>query len=41
MQADLVLEEDLRILHLCSKAAKRNWYPLAARRKLSSTMGGA
>jgi hypothetical protein len=41
MQADMVLEKELRVLHLDRKAARRDWHPQAPRRKLSSSMGGA
>ena len=41
MPADIVLEKELRVLHLDLKVIRRDWHPQAARRKLSSTMGGA
>jgi hypothetical protein len=31
--ADLVLEQELRVLHLDLKATRRDWHPQAARRK--------
>jgi hypothetical protein len=34
-------EKELRVLHLNLKAARRDWHPQVARRKLSSKMGGA
>jgi hypothetical protein len=40
IQADMVLEKELRVLHLDSKATRRDCGPRAARRKFSSTMGG-
>jgi hypothetical protein len=40
MQADMVLEKELRVLHLDSKATGKEWHPQTARRKLSSTIGG-
>ena len=40
MQADTVLEE-LRALHLDPKVTRRDWYPQAARRKLSSALCSA
>ena len=40
MQVDVVLEKELRVLHFDLKAARRDWHPQAARRSLSSAMGG-
>jgi hypothetical protein len=37
----MVLEKELRVLHLDLKATRSDWHPQAARRKLSSAMGGA
>jgi hypothetical protein len=37
----MVLEKELRVLHLDLKSTRREWHPQAARRKLSSTVGGA
>jgi hypothetical protein len=41
MQAHMVLEEELRVLHLDLKATRRDRHPQAVRRRLSSAMGGA
>jgi hypothetical protein len=32
MEADIVLERELRVLHLDSKATRRDWHPQATRR---------
>ena len=36
MQADMVLEKELRVLHLDSKATRRAWHPQAARSATST-----
>jgi hypothetical protein len=41
IQADMVLEKVLRVLHLDSKTTRRYWHSQVARRKLSSAMGKA
>jgi hypothetical protein len=41
MQIDIVLEKELRVLYLDLKATRRDWHPQAARKKLSSAVGGA
>jgi hypothetical protein len=41
MQAEIVLEKELRVLHLDSKARWRDSHPQAARRKPSFAMVGA
>ena len=41
LQADMMLEKELRVLHLDSKATRRDFLFQAARRKLSSAMGRA
>ena len=38
MKADMMVEKDLRVLHLDSKATRRVWHPRAARKKLSLAM---
>jgi hypothetical protein len=38
MKADMVLEMELRVLHLDLKTNWRDWHSQAARRKLFSTM---
>ena len=38
MKADMVLEKELRVLHLDLKTTRRDWHSQAARRKLFSTM---
>jgi hypothetical protein len=37
----MVLEKELRVLHLDSKATRRGWHPPAGRRTPSSAMHGA
>ena len=41
MQADIVLERKLRVLHLDLKAAERTCFTQAANRRVSSILGGA
>jgi hypothetical protein len=42
MQPDMVLEKELRVLCLDSKATRRAWYPQGAvRRKITSSTGKA
>jgi hypothetical protein len=38
MQADMMVDKELRILHLDSKATRRDWHPQAARQTLSLVM---
>jgi hypothetical protein len=39
--ADMMLEKKLRVLHLALKATSRDCSPEAARRNVSSALGGA
>ena len=41
MQADVVLEKELRVLHLDLKATRREWHLQTVKMKLSSAMAGA
>jgi hypothetical protein len=37
----MVLEKELRVLHLNLTTARKDWHPQAAKMKLSSALGGA